>query len=220
MGVSAPVSAAFLSAAQDNAAAQDIIRAKAPLRRYPFMHNWSRLTVVLLVLTGLTVVAPAQSTEERRENQRKAQAYWRRADARRRSKRYEDARKDYEKAAEAWGAANNRRFAEVTRQMVELCEAMPINVRKLRDGTYEGTALGHQANMTVSVTIRDGRIRGFEVKEQRESRPLKALEIVPRLIFRKQTPSVDAVSGATVTSYGLMTAAQRALEKAKPEAGD
>ncbi|HUW58250.1 MAG TPA: FMN-binding protein, partial [Planctomycetota bacterium] len=59
-----------------------------------------------------------------------------------------------------------------------------------------------------------GRIREFRILQHKETRE-KGLEIVPRLIVKKQSPSVDAVSRATVTSYGLMTATLRALQKAE-----
>jgi len=176
---------------------------------------------VMLVAAGfLTVTLAAQDQAARRESREKARAYWKRADARRRRRKYEDAAKDYEKAAESWEAANNRNFANVTRQMVQLCEAMPFSVKKLKDGTYTGTARGYSGDITVKVTIQRGRIRRFEVTDQRESRPLKSLNILPGLIGRKQSPSVDVVTGATMTSYGVMAATLTALEKAKPDAAD
>ena len=185
-------------------------------RRYR-MRKCVKFAAVLLVLAFLAVVLPAQDQAARREARKKARAYWQRADARRRRRKYEDAAKDYEKSVEAWRSANNRNFANVTAQMAGLCRAMPIDVRKLKDGTYTGTARGYSADITVEVQIRRGRIRGFRVTDQRESRPLKSLQALPALIGRRQSCSVDVVTGATVTSYGVMAATQRALEKAKPE---
>ena len=179
-----------------------------------------KIAVLLLAVGSLTVTLTAQDQAARRESRKKAEAYYKRADARRKRRRYEDAAKDYEKSAEFWQATNNGNFARVTRQMAELCEAMPVRVRKLKDGTYTGTARGYSANITVAVKIKRGRIRGFQITDQRESRPLKSLKILPQLIGRRQSPSVDVVSGATVTCYGVMAATLRALEKAKPDADD
>jgi uncharacterized protein with FMN-binding domain len=148
---------------------------------------------------------------------------WRVADARRAQGKYEDASKLYERAVKVLAncdihgtTADKTTWGTACRQMIELCKAMPIDISKLKEGDYEGSAWGYQGNMTVGVTIRGGRIKQFTVKSQAESSPRKALEVVPAFIVRKQSPSVDASTGATMTSYGLMAATQRALDKAKP----
>ena len=157
--------------------------------------------------------------------ERQARDLWKLADGQRAQKKYENAIKAYEKSLEilAQSTVNNMTGDKTTlgmaaKQMIELCKAMPIDVTKLKDGTYEGKAWGYQAELTVEITLAGGRIKQFKIVEQKESAPRKSLEIVPKLIMSKQSCSVDAVSGATTTSYGLMTATQRSLDKAKPDA--
>ena len=174
--------------------------------------------VLAVALMSVTAFGQRDSRAERRKKREKALACWKRGDARRKRKKYEDAKADYEKSAELWQSLGNRNWANVTRQMVDLCEKMPkLDLKKLKDGDYQGTARGHSADISVAVRLKGGRIHRFAVTGNRESRPLKSMEILGGLVRRKQSPSVDAVSGATVTSYGVMAAALRALEKAKPD---
>ena len=197
------------------------------------MLKWLKMSAALLIVVCLSVLASTQTgpsgllsrrafaqQDVRRENRTKALAYWKRADARRKKKRYEDAAQDYEKSAQCWETAGNRRFAQVTRQMVELCNAMPLDLKKLKDGTHTGSSRGYTANVELAVKLQSGKIKTLEVTSQRESRPRKALEIVPRLIVKRQSPSVDTATGATITSYALMCATSKALEKAKPDAAE
>jgi len=182
-----------------------------------------RIFAAVLFVCLVSLELPAQQDDRaiRRERNLKARAHWRRADARRMKKQYEDARKDYEDAASLWEANGNRNFSTVTRLMVDLCTTITeLNVKKLKNGEYQGTARGYSGDITVAVRLKNGRVVNFAVTNHRESRPLKSLEILPTAIGRKQSPSVDAVSGATVTSYGVMAATLQALERAKPGADE
>ena len=151
-----------------------------------------------------------------------ARNLWKMADAKRAQGKFEDAIKAYEKSIEILAqsdvhgiSSDKTTLGLAPRQMIELCKDMPIDVKKLKDGTYEGTAWGYQAQMTVEITLQSGRIKQFKVKDEKESSPRTALQFVPKAIMARQSCSVDAVSGATCTSYGLMVATQRALDKAR-----
>jgi len=184
------------------------------------VRRFLRIATALVVLSVLSVMLFAQQDDRavRQAKNNRARAFWKRADGQRLRKKHEEARKDYEQAASLWDELGNRNFAAVTRLMVDLCGKIEaIDVRKLKDGDYQGTARGYSADITVAVRIKNGKITGFAVPAQKESRPLKSLEILPNLVKRRQSPSVDAVSGATVTSYGVMAATLQALEKAKPD---
>ncbi len=152
-----------------------------------------------------------------------ASQFWRAADGRRLQGKYDDAIKAYQKSLEILSQATlfgipgkNTTMAMAPQQMIELCKAMPIDVKTLKDGVWEGQAQGYAGLMTVEVTLKGGKITEFKVKSNKESKPRNALQVVPALIVKKQTPSVEAVTGATISSYCVMSATQRALVQAKP----
>ena len=86
----------------------------------------------------------------------------------------------------------------------------------IQDGTYEGSAFGFGDLITVSVTIKDGRITDIAVLDASgEDRPYynQSLPLLDEMID-KQSTEVDTVSGATLTSEGLTGAVADALGKA------
>lgn len=86
----------------------------------------------------------------------------------------------------------------------------------IQDGTYEGSAFGFGDLITVSVTIKDGRITDISVLDASgEDRPYynQSLPLLDEMID-KQSTAVDTVSGATLTSEGLIGAVADALGKA------
>ena len=89
-------------------------------------------------------------------------------------------------------------------------EAMTFD---LEDGTYEGTADGHNGPLTLEVTLADGKITEINVLEHEETEGASdpAFEQVPVDIVDYQSTKVDAVSGATVTSNAIMAAVENAL---------
>ncbi len=86
----------------------------------------------------------------------------------------------------------------------------------IQDGIYEGSAFGFGDLITVSVTIKDGRITDISVLDASgEDRPYynQSLPLLDEMID-KQSTEVDTVSGATLTSEGLIGAVADALGKA------
>lgn len=86
----------------------------------------------------------------------------------------------------------------------------------LRDGTYEGSALGFGDTITVAVTIRNGAITDLSVLDASgEDRPYynQALTVLDEILSAQST-EVDTVSGATLTAEGLINAVADALGKA------
>lgn len=85
-----------------------------------------------------------------------------------------------------------------------------------RDGTYTGSAQGFGGLITVSVTIKDGKIAKLNVVSAAGETPSylsRAMTVVSR-ILKSGSPNVDVVSGATYTSNGIINATKRALNKA------
>jgi len=90
-----------------------------------------------------------------------------------------------------------------------------------KDGTYTGTANGYKPGLTVSVTVSGGKISDIQITSHHESKGFyeRPFQTVPQEIIEEQSTDVDAVSGATRTSKGIMTAVDNALKNAKIETG-
>lgn len=87
----------------------------------------------------------------------------------------------------------------------------------LKDGTYTGVAEGYGPELTVSVTVVQNVITDVQVVSHNENNMKyygKAIDAVPAAIIAAQTPVVDAISGATYTSNGIMQAVINALAPA------
>ena len=82
---------------------------------------------------------------------------------------------------------------------------------------YEITVNGHNAPMTIKVTMVNGKFKSIEVPRESETIGVgkKALEILTKRIVEEQSLAVDAVSGATVTSYALLGGVEAALQNSK-----
>lgn len=87
--------------------------------------------------------------------------------------------------------------------------------KELKDGEYSATVDGQEGDLTVGVTITDGKISKVEVLEAHESSfTTDAQEQVPARIVENNSPDVDTVSGATLTSNRIMDAVADCLEQA------
>jgi uncharacterized protein with FMN-binding domain len=85
------------------------------------------------------------------------------------------------------------------------------------DGTYTGTGTGFRgASTQVSVTIQGGVITDITPVSTGDDAPYfdRAFSLVCSDIMSCQSASVDAVSGATYSSQGIMDAVQDALSQA------
>ena len=92
---------------------------------------------------------------------------------------------------------------------------------KYNDGTYTGTAAGRNGDVVVSVTVANGKIASVDVVQHEETPGLceGAIAEVPAAIVKKNSPKVDAVSGATLTSKAIMAATEAALANAGGKSG-
>jgi Polyferredoxin len=84
-----------------------------------------------------------------------------------------------------------------------------------KDGTYIGVGEGKNPNLKVSVIVRNGKISNIHVLSANEPNEERALKIIPKEIIDEQSTDVDAVSGATMTSNGIMMAVEDALSQAE-----
>ncbi|KOA20015.1 urocanate reductase precursor [Clostridium homopropionicum DSM 5847] len=86
-----------------------------------------------------------------------------------------------------------------------------------KDGIYTGEADGFRPGLKVSVEIKDNKITSIEILEHNEVNSRyyqKAFDNIPQAILNSQSIEVDATSGATFTSIGIMNAVNNALSQA------
>ena len=89
-------------------------------------------------------------------------------------------------------------------------------------GTYEVTAQGQNGDIRLSVTFSDSCITDIQVLEQHETPHIGDIvfdELIPQIIKANGT-GVDAMTGATVTSRGLMKGVTEAANMAKVSDGE
>ncbi len=81
------------------------------------------------------------------------------------------------------------------------------------DGTYEGSAQGYRGEIKVRVTVSGGRITAIDVESSSDDAQFfdRAKNTVISEILSGQTTDVQAVSGATFSSRGIMQAVANAL---------
>ena len=87
------------------------------------------------------------------------------------------------------------------------------------DGTYTGTGTGRNGDITLSVTIADGKITQIENVSNKETPKYwaEAVKLFDSILAANGTDGVDAVSGATLSSDGILEAVDDALAKASPQ---
>ena len=88
-------------------------------------------------------------------------------------------------------------------------------------GTYTAEAKGMGGTVTVTVTVSENAITAVKAEGPDETPGLgvPALETVANAILEAQSADVDGVTGATVTSTAVKTAAAAALAEAAGETG-
>lgn len=98
--------------------------------------------------------------------------------------------------------------------LVSFGDAESVDLGDVADGTYAGTADGHNAPLDVEVTVEGGEIVAVRVLNHEETDGLAdpALEGVPQAMVDNNSTAVEVVSGATITSEAIMTAVNTALE--------
>ena len=83
------------------------------------------------------------------------------------------------------------------------------------DGIYTAEAMGFEGEITVQVTVAEDKITDITLlsAEDEEEYLSRAKQVIPT-ILEGQSPNVDAVSGATYSSTGILNAVKLALAKA------
>lgn len=100
---------------------------------------------------------------------------------------------------------------------VDACETSSQTVSgNYVDGTYEGTGTGFGGEICVQVVIQDGLIQSAKVMKAEKETPeyLASAEKLLDDVLAKQSSEVDTISGATLSSNGILEALRQALGEA------
>lgn len=144
-------------------------------------------------------------------------AYLAAADACRYNGRYDWAMQCYQQVANATRGGRdlkvNKERARASLQSLRGAEN--IDLSRIPDGTYRGSAAGYKGPVEVEVTVGGGRIESVRVTQHQENWYLASIDYVPEKIVEEQgIEGVDAVTGATTTSRAVINAAASALVSA------
>ena len=86
----------------------------------------------------------------------------------------------------------------------------------MKAGTYTETVKGMRDGLTVEVKLSKNKIESVTVKTHSETPGISdaAISAVPNAIVKQQSLTVDTVSGATMTSKGILAAVEKAISEA------
>ncbi|HSQ88761.1 FMN-binding protein [Romboutsia sp.] len=113
--------------------------------------------------------------------------------------------------------ANNQQQVDSNVESDSTTESSEISNGKYKNGTYQGTASGYAEDLNVEVKVSNGEISKIDIVSHNETPGFyeKAFELVPSEIIKKQSTNVDAASGATYSSQGIINAVNDALKEAE-----
>ncbi len=82
------------------------------------------------------------------------------------------------------------------------------------DGVYTGSAMGFSGDITVQVTVEGGAVTAVELTDSSDDAEYldKAKSLLDDLVTNQGADGLDAVSGATFSSNGILDAFRNAME--------
>ncbi len=91
-------------------------------------------------------------------------------------------------------------------------EFYTLDPKQIKDGKYVSSSIGYEAEVTVEVAVKQGRIENVRVIEHREKQFYSSITDTPKKIIALQSlKDVDGTSGATITSEAIINATAKAL---------
>jgi len=104
----------------------------------------------------------------------------------------------------------NKQRAQTAIDNIKLFETLDLS--RIPDGTYTGTSLAYVGDLSVAVTVKQGRMASVRVTENKDKQYYSALTDTPAQIIDKQgLKGVDATTGATITAQAIIDATAKAL---------
>lgn len=118
--------------------------------------------------------------------------------------------------------SNYRAPGSAAQASLRRLSARGLDLVRVPDGEYRGEAFGYNAPVGVRLSFAGGRCTELHVEDLGDKRPLDAYRVLPERILETQSLEVDAVTGATVTSRAIVSAATDAVFRAvgEPETGE
>lgn len=87
-----------------------------------------------------------------------------------------------------------------------------LDPKDVKDGTYTASSIGYEADVTVEVVVKAGRIENVRVTQHREKQFYSSITETPeKIIARQSLKDVDATTGATITSEAIINATAKAM---------
>lgn len=83
-----------------------------------------------------------------------------------------------------------------------------------RNGTYNGTGTSSRGDVSVSLTVQNGRITQVSVTRATTDYPARLIGALPGQVVQRQSATVDLISGATFSALAFRGAVQQALAEA------
>lgn len=95
--------------------------------------------------------------------------------------------------------------------MVRQMEIQNVDTKNIQDGEYIGSFSYSGFEYKIKTIVQGQRIIDIQILQNRDTKHAKSAEGVIPEIIKKQSPNVDAISGATTTSKALMKAVENSL---------
>lgn len=101
-------------------------------------------------------------------------------------------------------------------KLAELKREEAAGSGRYKDGTYEGNGTGFGGEICVQVRIENGMLQSAQVTEAKKETPeyLASAQELLKDVVATQSAEVDTVSGATLSSNGILAAVRQALNEA------
>jgi uncharacterized protein with FMN-binding domain len=100
-------------------------------------------------------------------------------------------------------------FQEMIR--VRQMDIQNVDINSIQDGEYIGSYSYSGFEYKVKTIVSAQKILDIEILQNRDTEHARCAEGVLTEILKRQTPNVDAISGATTTSRALMKAVENSL---------
>ena len=106
--------------------------------------------------------------------------------------------------------------ARATEKADEDASTDAANAPAVEPGTYTAEVMGHNGPFEVSVTVGDGAIEDIAIGDNDETRFVgtHSMEWVRSEMLESQTPNIDTIAGATISTNALVNGVTQALEQA------
>ncbi|MCG8653488.1 MAG: FMN-binding protein, partial [Pirellulales bacterium] len=126
---------------------------------------------------------------------------------------YSEAVKLYPQAKPKYGQHLLPRRAKKVQAKLDLLSYDSLASAQLKDGRYQGRALGYSGDIDLTIVVRNGKLHDISLKHQ-EKIDQNACVIIPRRIVDTQSLRVDGITGATITKDAIVGGTFRTLKKA------